>query len=60
VFKTLDADANGSLSAAELCQALKVLQVEVSEIEMQGVMSRFDGDGNRQIEYGEFLRLIGM
>ena len=57
-FADIDDDNSGALSKREVGRALEVLRVEVSARELDLLFSRFDENGDGQINYTEFLQMI--
>lgn len=64
VFDAIDADRGGSLSAAELREALQRLSVrdelgeEASEADADAMLSAADADSDGSIDFGEFLTIV--
>ena len=53
-FAEIDNDGSGSLDAAELGEALKLLGLKLSEAEVMVVLAGLDKDGSGEISYEEF------
>ena len=58
VFDHFDADKSGSISAAEIQNALGQLGVQASAEEVAAVVKHFDKDGNSSLSFAEFVHLI--
>ena len=59
VFSDIDKDGSSSIDKKELVKALDILKVELSPEDVNALFSRFDGNGDGRIDYGEFLQLVG-
>ena len=57
-FSMFDRDGNGYISSAELKFALKTLGKDVNDQEAQEIIIEADCDGDGQISYEEFAKLI--
>lgn len=55
IFKSIDADGNGTLTQDELKSALKRKGASVKELELFKLMQAVDIDENGEIDYEEFL-----
>merc|ERR1712216_357633 len=53
-FHHIDVDNTGYIDAAELKRAMRMWNVELSERELDALMSRVDTDGDGQVDYTEF------
>ena len=58
LFQELDAGQDRRLNATELQNALQVLGLPVSFEQTASVIQIFDRDGDRELKYSEFLRLL--
>ena len=58
MFRSADFDRNGLLTAAELWGALDWLGVEVSAEDVVGLVLTFDSDGDRNLNYNEFVSML--
>ena len=56
-FAHFDKDSNGQLSPRELRQALTRLGVEATGDEAAAILRKFDADGSKALEIGEFAAL---
>jgi|EP01046_Picozoa_sp_COSAG06_P001705 hypothetical protein len=54
-FEMLDTNGDGIINADELSQALRALQIELTESEMQSVMAVADNEMKGGIDYREFV-----
>ena len=59
IFRTFDADGDGSISVAELRTALNALGLQADTAEAVQVLARYDSDHSGRLERGEFARLVG-
>ena len=57
-FKVFDRDGNGSVSAAEMRHIMRKLLSNVSDIEMDEMIRMSDIDGDGQINFEEFMRMM--
>ncbi|GMY20891.1 calmodulin-like protein 11 isoform X2 [Fagus crenata] len=57
-FCLFDKDGDGCITLEELAIAIKSLDQNPSEEELQSMMNEVDVDGNGTIEFGEFLNLM--
>ncbi|XP_056168080.1 calmodulin-2/4-like [Syzygium oleosum] len=57
-FCLLDRDGDGCITIAELATAIKSLDQNPTEEELQSMINEVDIDGNGTIEFGEFLNLM--
>ncbi|KAF9158717.1 hypothetical protein DFQ26_007300 [Actinomortierella ambigua] len=57
-FKVFDKDNNGYISAAELRHVLTNLGERLSEVEVDEMITEADTDGDGQINYEEFVRMM--
>ena len=58
MFRAADYDRNGLLTAAELWGALDWLGVEVGADDVVGLVRTFDSDGDRNLNYHEFVSML--
>ncbi|KAG0465510.1 hypothetical protein HPP92_019674 [Vanilla planifolia] len=58
VFRYLDADGDGRISATELCLCLKTAGEEVSPAEVEAVVGSSGSDGDGSLGYEDFVRLV--
>ncbi|OAY42108.1 calmodulin-like protein 11 isoform X2 [Manihot esculenta] len=56
-FCLLDKDGDGRITFEELATAIKSLDQNPTEEELQSMINEVDVDGNGTIEFGEFLNL---
>ncbi|KAG0590185.1 hypothetical protein M758_1G077400 [Ceratodon purpureus] len=54
-FAVFDRNADGRISKAELGDVLSSLGEELSELELDELMAKVDGDGDGYIDLGEFI-----
>ena len=57
-FKVFDKDGNGFISAAELKHVIINLGEKLSEEEIEDMVKEADFDGDGQINYKEFVRMV--
>ena len=57
-FKVFDKDGNGFISAAELRHVMTTLGEKLSEDEVEEMIREADVDGDGQINYDEFVKLM--
>uniref|UniRef100_A0A6U5YY65 EF-hand domain-containing protein n=1 Tax=Guillardia theta TaxID=55529 RepID=A0A6U5YY65_GUITH len=57
MFQRLDVDNSGSIDIQDLTSALKTMQLEVRDYDIQAMLKEVDWDGSGQIEFSEFQRL---
>eukprot|EP01088_Endostelium_zonatum_P004444 TRINITY_DN15695_c0_g1_i1.p1 TRINITY_DN15695_c0_g1~~TRINITY_DN15695_c0_g1_i1.p1 ORF type:complete len:150 (-),score=44.69 TRINITY_DN15695_c0_g1_i1:98-547(-) len=57
-FKVFDKEGNGSISAAELRHVLTHLGEKLSEEEVDELIREADVDGDGQINYEEFIKMM--
>ena len=58
LFHAIDKDNGNSISSAELCEALRRLDVGLPSSEVDGFVSLFDFDRNDEISEDEFLSIM--
>ncbi|XP_053729336.1 calcium-binding protein 8 isoform X2 [Synchiropus splendidus] len=58
-FKVLDRDGNGFISKQELGMAMRSLGYMPSEVELAIIMQRLDMDGDGQVDFDEFMTILG-
>ena len=58
MFKIFDRDGNGFISAGELRHVLNNLDEPVTDDEANEIIEEADTDGDGQINYEEFVRMI--
>ncbi|GAA5937133.1 hypothetical protein JCM3775_001559 [Rhodotorula graminis] len=57
-FKVFDKDGNGFISAAELRHVMTNLGEKLSDTEVEEMIREADTDGDGQINYDEFVRMM--
>ncbi|XWS58337.1 hypothetical protein CRYUN_Cryun08bG0025600 [Craigia yunnanensis] len=57
-FSLFDKDGDGCITIEELAIAIKSLDQDPTEEELQNMINEVDTDGNGTIEFGEFLNLM--
>ncbi|KAK9293024.1 hypothetical protein L1049_021008 [Liquidambar formosana] len=57
-FCLLDKDGDGCITIEELATAIRSLDENPTEEELQNMINEVDADGNGTIEFGEFLNLM--
>jgi Ca2+-binding EF-hand superfamily protein len=57
-FKVFDVDKNGEISAEELTDVLMSLGEKLTREECDEIMRIADTDGDRSINYREFVKLL--
>jgi len=58
VFKVFDGDGNGYITAAELRHVMTNLEEELTEEEVDEMINEADIDGDGQISYNEFKKMM--
>ncbi|CAM9961193.1 calcium-binding protein 7 isoform X2 [Petromyzon marinus] len=58
-FRVFDRDGNGFISKQELGMAMRSLGHMPSEVELAIIMQRLDMDGDGQVNFEEFMTLLG-
>ena len=58
IFRMIDVSGDGSLQGNELKQALEKLGENVTDAEIEDIIDEIDEDGNRTIDFKEFLQLV--
>ncbi|MBZ3878888.1 Calcium-binding protein 8 [Sciurus carolinensis] len=58
-FRVLDRDGNGFISKQELGMAMRSLGYMPSEVELAIIMQRLDMDGDGQVDFDEFMTILG-
>nr|XP_046151449.1 calcium-binding protein 8-like [Oncorhynchus gorbuscha] len=58
-FRVLDRDGNGFISKQELGMAMRSLGYMPSEVELAIIMQRLDMDGDGQVDFEEFVTILG-
>ncbi|KAJ3588993.1 hypothetical protein NHX12_009843 [Muraenolepis orangiensis] len=58
-FRILDRDGNGFISKQELGMAMRSLGYMPSEVELAIIMQRLDMDGDGQVDFEEFMTILG-
>merc|ERR1711918_339471 len=57
-FKVFDRDGNGFISAAELRHVMAILGVKLADEEVDEMIREADVDGDGQINYKEFVKIM--
>ena len=57
-FKIFDADGNGNITAEELRQIMENLGEKLTKDEVEAMVKEADMDGDGQINYNEFVRMM--
>ncbi|KAK7504227.1 hypothetical protein BaRGS_00004531 [Batillaria attramentaria] len=57
-FKSIDTDGSGSVSVTELRTAMEQRGVGVTEEQLQQMIQIADTDGNGELSFEEFLRVV--
>lgn len=57
-FKVFDKDGNGYISAAELRHVMTNLGEKLTDEEVDKMMTEADTDGDGQVDYNEFVRMM--
>ncbi|KAL4429344.1 hypothetical protein ABPG77_005118 [Micractinium sp. CCAP 211/92] len=57
-FKLMDADGSGAIDAEELGAAFRLLGINMSQREVEGMLAEVDRDGSGEVEYPEFLEIM--
>ncbi|XP_045075199.1 calcium-binding protein 7-like [Coregonus clupeaformis] len=58
-FKVFDRDGNGYISKQELGVAMRSLGYMPNEVELEIIIQRLDMDGDGQVDFDEFVALLG-
>ncbi|TRY83607.1 hypothetical protein DNTS_022091 [Danionella cerebrum] len=58
-FKVFDRDGNGFISKQELGVAMRSLGYMPNEVELEVIIQRLDMDGDGQVDFEEFVALLG-
>ncbi|XP_073696550.1 calcium-binding protein 7 [Garra rufa] len=58
-FKVFDRDGNGFISKQELGVAMRSLGYMPNEVELEVIIQRLDMDGDGQVNFEEFVALLG-
>lgn len=59
IFAEIDVNGNMLIDKSELAKALRILRVDATSREVDSIMDRFDVDGKGELDYRDFLKLIG-
>lgn len=59
-FKVFDKDGNGTISEVELRDVMKSLGELLSEREIKQMIEEADGDGDGEIDFHEFKKMMGL
>ncbi|RYH12468.1 EF-hand domain-containing protein, partial [archaeon] len=59
-FTEIDRNGNGKISAREFTEAMKVLEIKLNEEQLAQLFNRFDRDRSGELDYKEFLDLLGL
>ncbi|XP_070555626.1 calmodulin-like protein 3 isoform X2 [Ptychodera flava] len=59
-FRAIDIDGSGTITADELRQVIKKLGEELSEEDIEEMIELADTNGDGEIDYGEFVRVMKM
>lgn len=57
-FHVFDKDGSGTISASEMREVLKTLGEDLSEKEINEIMSAADTDGDKSIDFEEFKKIM--
>lgn len=57
-FRIFDRDQTGSINSSDLYRVLESVGEKISEVEVEHMIQRADGDGNGKISYQDFAQLI--
>lgn len=58
-FKSIDLDGNGTLSKDELKEMVqRTMQSDISEQEIEEMMNEADTDGDNEINFDEFVKIL--
>ncbi|XP_024908670.1 calcium-binding protein 7-like [Cynoglossus semilaevis] len=58
-FKVFERDGNGFISKQELGMAMRSLGYMPNEVELEVIIQRLDMDGDGQVDFEEFVTLLG-
>ena len=58
MLKVFDKDGNGFISAAELRHVMTSLGEKLSDEEVDAMMKEADADGDGQVDYAEFAKMM--
>ena len=59
IFRMFDLNGDGLITKQELKQGLHKLGERLNDVEIDALMEEADIDGDGNIDYGEFVELIG-
>lgn len=59
VFDIFDKDGSGTINTREMKQVFKALEIEASENEIQKMINQMDQDGNGEVDFEEFVNIMG-
>lgn len=57
-FKIFDDNGSGTLSRDEFTKAIKDFAIEIEDVDIAGLFKSMDVDGNGEIDFNEFLRVV--
>lgn len=57
-FKAFDKDGNGKISVTELKEAMKAMGENATEKEVEELIATVDANGDGELEYAEFVKLL--
>ena len=58
IFQLADKEKNGKLSYGEFREVLKWLDMDVSQFELEVLLSESDANGDGSIDFSEFIPII--
>lgn len=58
-FADIDRNGNNLIDKNELAKALRILRVDATSREVDNIFDRFDVDGKGELDYRDFLKVIG-
>jgi len=58
-FEMFDKDGDGTITTKELGTVMRNLGANPTETELQDMINEVDGDGSGEIDFDEFLQLMG-
>jgi len=57
-FKIFDDNGSGTLSRDEFEKAIKDFRIDIEDVDIAGLFKSMDIDGNGEIDFNEFIRVV--